>query len=223
MNFNFNEVSEVKTSTALQANNIYDVEFLGIDITEDVKLAAGGTGTVLDIKFAEINKAGNYTHRVFPLSKEDAEEKDNQFGGKNPSRLKQTMQLFKFIIKEVNPTLFDQIQAGEKPFGANTWEGICKFMVAATKDGIGTKTQIKLVANNKGFSTLPQYPLAYSKDGSLYVTSYFIGKKLYFTDKEQKAAAIQKSAKPTAQTDEFGLNSTSQTSNQNNSDLDFNL
>ena len=222
MNFNFNEVAEVKEGKrGLKPNTIHHVKFDGAELVNDVKLAAGGTGGVIDFKFS--NENGSFTHRIFPTGPGDDQDKDNQWGGKNPSRLKSLMQMSKFLIKNLNPEFYAKLESGESTFGGKNWDGFRKFMVDTVNEGIGIETEIKLLVNNKGIACFPPYFLKYNTDNTLYISSYFIGKDLAFSDSEMKTIKTASSAKPTPASDEFSLNPSSEPKVQNNSDLDFEL
>jgi hypothetical protein len=221
MNFNFNETAGVTSgSKQLEPNKIHLVKFEGLEIIDGVEFKNGNKGNVLDIKFT--SEAGNYTHRIFEPTEKDFEDRDSQYG-KNPSNVKAMMLLFKHLIDAVNPELGKAIDKGEKAAPtATSWAGLRKLMVEATLPGVGKETKIKLISNSAGYATFP-YFASYSKEGKLYMSTFFIGDSIYWTAKEQTKLKNAATAKPTPASDEFSLGSTPAATSQNNGDLDFEL
>ena len=228
MNFNFNETAGATQSTSLpqlEGNKVHEVIFKGCELREITGVKVPSMKyNVLDIKFA--NDKGYYTETIFEPKSGDEKRPENEIGGKKyvkPSNIENMMLEFKHIIDAVNPELGAQIDRQEKSIGANSWDGLRKLMVEATKPGIDKTTKIKLIKKKDGNPRFPYFSIIDKDSNKAKVAGNFIGENLYFSTYEQQQIAKAENAKPTAQTDEFGLNSTAQTSDQNNSDLDFNL
>lgn len=224
MNFNFNESAGITNGPKqLAGNKIHDVTFDGCEIVDGVEFKNGKKGDVLDIKFS--NSEGYFTKRIFEPTAEDFKDRDSQYGP-NPSNIKSMMLLFKHLIDTVNPELAQAIDNKEKEISAPTWKGLRKLMVEATKNGIGTETKIKLM-RIKDRTDFPGFFAAYSKEGKLYMKSYFIGNSIYFSDKEIKTMNTVATASPTPVSNDFSLNSNSEQvsyqASTNDSDLDFKL
>lgn len=198
MNFNFNgaEIANVGASKPqLEGNKIHDVQFDGCEAVE----LKDGTMKVLRIKFS--NDEGTFNHTIFEPREGDDKDTDGQFG-KNPSRIKEMMTLLRHLGTAVCPALVDYINSIN---GNVTWDQIRKHIVEVTTPAIGTKTKIKLLAKkrtdpNTGAdrtdSVFPSYFLSYSREGSLYMRTKFIGSHLVFTDKELTAIKKQETEKP---------------------------
>ena len=92
-------------------------------------------------------------------------------------------------------------------------------MVQATDSGKGTQTKIKLVKNNKGVATFPFFA-NYNRDGKLYMSTNFIGKNIFFTNKELDKIAKATESKPTTTANLDPFDSVATTTS---SDFDFNI
>ena len=228
MNFNFNETAGATQSTSLpqlEGNKVHEVTFKGCELREIVGVKDPSMKyNVLDIKF--VNDKGYYTETIFEPKSGDEKRQETEISGKKyvkPSNLENMMLEFKHIIDAVNPELGTQIDNKEKTIGAQSWDGLRKLMVEATKSGIDKVTKIKLIKKKDGNPRFPYFSIIDKDSNKAKVAGNFIGENLYFSTYEQQQIAKAENAKPTTQNDEFGLGNVTETSNQNNSDLDFNL
>ena len=218
MNYSFDETAGIHARTAFEGNAIYDVTFDGCEI-RDIQGVQDKTKTfhVLDIKFS--NKDGVFTHTEFEPKPEDMEDTTNAFGNPQPSRVKAMMLLFKHLIDAVNPELGKAIDKKEKSLNTTSWDALRKLMVQATDPGKGTAVQIKLIKNNKGVAVFPGFFANYSKAGNLYMSTNFIGKKLFFTAKELDKISKATTSQPT---ETLSLDSVS-VSSETPSDFNFDI
>lgn len=228
MNFNFNETAGATQSTSLpqlKGNDIHEVTFKGCELREIVGVKDPSMKyNVLDIKFS--NDKGYYTETIFEPKSGDEKRQETEIGGKKyvkPSNIENMMLEFKHLIDAVNPELGAQIDAKEKSIGAQSWDGLRKLMVEATKSGVDKTTKIKLITKKDGNPRFPYFSIIDKDTNKAKIAGNFIGENLYFSAYEQTQIAKSENAKPTAKTDEFGLSSATETTTQNNSDLDFNL
>ena len=199
MNFNFEETagsSQSGVRKIFDGNAIYDVTFDGCE-ARDIQGVQDPTKTfhVLDIKFS--NDDGMFTHTEFEPSPEDMQDTTSAFGYPQPSRVKSMMLLFKHLIDAVNPDLGKALDNKEKTLNTTSWDALRKLMVAATDPGKGTQTKIKLFKNKNGKAVFPGFFANYSKEGKLYMNTNFIGKNIFFTNKELDRIAKATEAKPT--------------------------
>ena len=210
MNFNFNgsEIANVGVSKGqLEGNKIHEVQFDGCEAAE----LKDGTMKVLRIKFS--NDEGVFNHTIFEPRDGDDQDTDGMYG-KNPSRIKEMMTLLRHLGAAVCPALVEYINSIN---GSVTWDQIRKKIVEVTTPAIGTKTKIKLLAKKRtdpntgaerNDAVFPSYFLSYSREGSLYMRTKFIGAHLVFTDKELSTIKNQENAKPvsvsSADTNIFG-------------------
>ena len=220
MNYSFDETAGASQSNVrklFDGNAIYDVTFDGCE-ARDIQGVQDTTKVfhVLDIKFS--NSDGYYTHTIFEPNPEDAVDRQGPFGPQ-PSNVKAMMLLFKHLIDAVNPDLGKAIDNKEKTLNTTSWNSLRDLMVKATESGKGTTTKIKLVKNNKGVATFPFFA-NYNKDGKLYMSTNFIGKNIFFTNKELDKIAKVSEAKPT---DVTNLDSFTAPATTTSSDFNFDI
>ena len=220
MNYSFEETAGASQSAVrklFDGNAIYDVTFNGCE-ARDIQGVQDPTKVfhVLDIKFS--NDEGIYTHTIFEPTPEDAVDRQGPFGPQ-PSNVKAMMLLFKHLIDAVNPELGKAIDNKEKNLNTTSWDSLRKLMVQATDSGKGTQTKIKLVKNNKGVATFPFFA-NYNRDGKLYMSTNFIGKNIFFTNKELDKIAKATESKPTTTANLDPFDSVASTTS---SDFDFNI
>lgn len=228
MNFNFNETAGASQSQSLpqlEGNKIHEVTFKGCELRDITGVKdPSQVYKVLDIKFT--NDKGYYTDTVFEPKPGDEKRPENEIGGKKyvkPSNIENMMLEFRHLIDTVNPELGKQIDSKEKTISASSWDGLRKLMVEATKSGIGVNTKIKLIKKKDGNPRFPYFSMIDKDTNKAIVAGNFIGDKLYFSTYEQQQIDKAEKAKPTTQSNEFGLTNQTEGSEQNNSDLDFNL
>ena len=222
MNYSFEETAGISQNSARQlfeGNAIYDVTFDGCE-ARDIQGVQDPSKVfhVLDIKFS--NDSGYFTHTEFEPSPEDMQDTQGSFGP-NPSRVKSMMLLFKHLIDAVNPALGQAIDKKEKSLNTTSWDALRQLMVKATESGKGTQTKIKLFKNNKGVATFPRYFAKYNKEGKLYMSTNFIGKNIFLTNKELDQIAKAAAAKPTDTTNLDAF--TGPAPEPTASDFDFNI
>jgi hypothetical protein len=204
-NFNFNltgnnySVNSGNGGNYLEKNKIHDVLFKGAEAKKTETYEA------LVVKF-ESEDGKSFEHKEFGFdvnNPKDMEPQANSFGGKNPSKFECFQMFVKHLLIGVNPQLVKDMETGKiAPFTpAKSKDSVfiqyAKYIAQIINSAIDTKTQIKLVANNKGYASFPSFPVGYTKSGSCFMRSNFIGQGLKFTDKEMVTIAVQQSAKPT--------------------------
>lgn len=189
--FNFGQVNEVKAQSPvanLAANEIHDVTLKQIEKADGITAGMGGTSNCLDIEFANDN--GSFRHRMFEWTAESGKEQEGQYG-KNPARAAQDFT----IIKQLGDALGVQM-----PVSFTDWNDFRNKVIATFTPVFGKELRIKLVSNNKGFSAIPGFPLAYNKNNELYTaTTIFAAKDAYldFTKKEKNRIEQIQNATPT--------------------------
>lgn len=168
----------------LEGFKIHNVEFKGVEKTDITSPKDGTIYKVIVIKFE--NEFGTNRTTVFEPKDEDYTRKPSQFGGLNPCRVDIILDLFKQLVTAVNPVLSKEIADG-KQLKFSGWDGLRDAFVTATKEYVGTKTQIKLEKNKKGEAQFPGFPMGIDKEGVLYRSSTYIGNNIGWTPKETKA------------------------------------
>lgn len=220
MNFDFSAVvnnSQSNIKAKLEGNAIHNVKFKGCFVRESEPNAAKPY-KVIDIKFA--NEEGEFTHCVWAPKEEDYKDRET-FGIKNPANIWNIIYLYKHLVDAVNPKLAKMFNDKEKTIDSKTWmnwDSIKKVFLESTKNCADVDVQIKLIKNKKGEAIFP-YFLNYSREGNMYMSTNFIGEKLYWTDKEQQNLAKAKNTPTTpSMSDNLGMGS-----EDSSSDLDFNF
>lgn len=207
MNFSGKETEGLGVSRpVLEGNKIHTVKFDGIEAV-DMK---NGELHNLRIKFS--NDDGYFNHTIFEPQPGDDQDTEGAFGP-NPSRVKTMMTLLRHLGAAVCPDLITAINSFDEK---TTWEQIRKKVIEVTTPAIGTETKIKLLkrqrtnVNTGELETEVQFPgffLSYNREGKLYMKTNFIGKGIYFSDKELTAIKKQETAQPvtmkSGNTDEF--------------------
>lgn len=198
MNFNGNELAGLgEVRKTLEGNKIHEVTFDGCEAVEFKE----GTMKVLRINFS--NADGTFSHTVFEPREGDDQDTDGMYG-KNPSRVKEMMTLFRHLGNAVCPELTTFVDSIN---GSITWDQIRKKVVEITTPAIGNQTKIKLLSKkrtdqNTGTTyteaVFPAFFLAYNRSGQLYMRTNFIGPKTYFLDKELTAIKKQETEQPVA-------------------------
>jgi hypothetical protein len=221
MNFDFDStagVSQSSTRKPLEGNAIHEVIFDGCEARNFTSTQDSSKEfRVLEIKFH--NEDGYFTHTIWEPREEDTKDREGAFGPQ-PSNFKVMMYTLKHLIDAVNPELGKKIDTKESKITLDSWEALRKYMVDNTASGIGTKTKIKLIKNNKGEGMFP-YFLNYNKENKLYMSTNFIGNGVFFTSKELDKIKKAESAKPTAmgELDGFAVKESNPVNDDFNMDL----
>lgn len=203
--FNIDNTINVENNSTprLKSNEIHKVQLKEVK-AEELKGKDGKNYSVIYLKFQN-NEGAVYEQRFFSPTSTEAVG-DGAFG-KQPTDLSQFRYTIQHFIEALNPGLFKQIKEGKK-FAIKDWDSMRKFVVQAFTPGVNTDIYLKLVADNKGYATIPKYPVSVSKSGELYMKTRFVAseehyneKPIVFTDQEKKTMENQAkadSAKPSS-------------------------
>lgn len=197
MNFNFNStVNSQNNNQILEGNKIHEVTFEGCVSRDFEGKEPGKMYKVLEIKFK--GNTGTFTHTVWQPTSSDFED-TVQWDKKQPSNVAKMAYLLKHLIDTVVPDVADKINKGKLQMSItpDNWDAFRQFIVEHTTTGIGKKTKIKLLKNRKGEATFP-YALKYTKNGTLWMSTNFIGDNLCFTSYEQNSINKAEQAQPTS-------------------------
>lgn len=219
MNFDFSEIAGLSQSTVakqLEGNKIHTVIFDGCEARDFAgQQGPSKTFRVLEIKFH--NDEGVFTHTIWEPREEDAQDRLSPWGGMQPSNLLTMKYLLKHLIDAINPELGAKIDRKEASLTASNWVAFRNVIIEATNSGKGTETKIKLVKNNKGEAMFP-YFLNYSRTGTLYMSTNFIGNGVFFTTKE-----LDKIKKAETKPVDVDTTPSLDTLKQENSDFDLDI
>ena len=196
--FNIDNTINVENNSTprLKVNEIHKVQLKEVK-AEDLKGKDSKEYKVIYLKFADEDGA-IYEQRFFPPTATEVTTVGTF--GDQPSDLTQLRYSIQHLIEAINPKLFQEIKDGKK-FDIKTWVDMRKFVTQALTPGLNTDIYLKLLADNKGYATVPKYPVGISKDGNLYMKTRFVvseavqaEKPILFTEQEKKNMEVQANA-----------------------------
>ena len=176
-------------SPRLKANEIHRDVCLKEVKAEDIIGKDGTKYETIYLRFE--NENGMYEHRFFPPTATESFA-DGQFG-KQATDLTQFRYTIQHLVEALNPNLYDQIKKGKK-FVLKTWKDMRLWVTNSLSGGIEIPMELKLIADNKGYATIPKYPVGVTKTGEPYMKTRFIGTGLMFTKYELQNIEAQKKA-----------------------------
>lgn len=171
---------------------IHHVIFKGIQKAE----MSNTTTNAIELQFEAVDGSGIHNERLFePRS---AERTPNRFNSliTDPSEAEQFQVKIKQVIEALDPELGKQINEHGEKFSAPNFDGFLKLLKKYLDPKVGTETWIKLVPNGK-YASFPGYPAKCTKDGSLIITTTFIGENLVLSAYEKTQIDNALAAKPT--------------------------
>ena len=190
--FNMSVTQGVKEGGKFLQAGIHNAIFKGITKTE-LNGKNGDTYNVLVMTF-DIEGFGDFEHKLFePTSNTRSET----MYGPTPSQLEQFMIANRHLLDTANPEIAKGIDDGSIEIDAPNFASFVKKMQEYTNDFIGKSVQIKVLPTKSGFNQMPGFPARISKNGTLYLTTKFIGNDLTLTPNEKSAIEKAQNAKPT--------------------------
>lgn len=195
-----NSTPAASSANFLKKNTIHDVIFKGAELAQVGKEV---TQQVVRINFEGVEDGGTHSETLFEPKKMTREV--GSLGYESPSDLEQFQIKLRQYVAAINPELDKKINEGAN-FGAASWDAMSKLIVdalnGAKNKNVGTKTQLKLLANSQGYAQAPGYPagLAKPKDGEasrVYPKTKFVGDNLSFNPKEETQIAKSNNANAT--------------------------
>lgn len=184
---------------------IYDVKYEKSEIVEfDGKKDPTKHFKVLRVRFS--NADGYYEEGIFYPTPQDAERRkfENSDGTTRemPSNWERTKFFMAQVMEVLNPEgykKFCEISSQFKDF-----DMMAKAFVKVLEPAVGKETKLKLLGRTDSMgnvhAALPNF-LNISKEGQLYVSSNFIGDRVFFSTYEESKVQQFKNAKPTAMPD----------------------
>lgn len=184
---------------------IYDVKYEKSEIAEfDGKKDPTQHYKVLRVRFS--NADGYYEEAVFYPKPQDAERRkfENSDGTTRevPSNWERTKFFMAQVMEVLNPEgykKFCEISSQFKDF-----DMMAKAFIKILEPVVGKETKLKLLGRTDSMgnvnATLPNF-LSISREGQLYVSSNFIGDRVFFSTYEEGKVQQFKNAKPTAMPD----------------------
>lgn len=191
MNFNMSQTTgAVESKGGALTAGIHKATFKGIK--KDTLTSQNGDVFNVMTLLLDIEGYGEFKHNFFePKSNE---RKDSQWG-KNASQLDHFMISVRQIIDALDPEIGKRIDSGELKLGG-TFAQLVNGVANEVESFIGTEVEVKLIPNN-GFNSIPGFPAKINKNGTLGISTRFIGHDLVLTSREQKLIDDVQKAKPT--------------------------
>lgn len=204
LDFSLNSVSAVSNSRSrLEPYKIHNVKFEEAKIEEfDGKKDPNQHYKVLRVRFG--NEEGYYDESIFlNLRDEDGvmREFDNADGTKRyyASRFDQIKYFMAQTMTVLNPEGMKKFQEAATKF--RSIDDMVKAYIIVMDQVKGAETQLKLMGrtnqNGNVEACLPRF-LSVNKNKEVFVSSNFVGPKLFFSTYEEGQVNAAKAAKPTA-------------------------
>lgn len=219
MTFNLNNVKGTAV-VRLKAWRIYDVVFKGIELVKG-KNKEGNEWKAMKIKFS--GEEGIFEPLVFCPGEGGGERITGETGGKKwelPSALEQLQCSVAHVMANLAPEMMEKFSKAASGLAIpEDFEKLVETMNKALAKAVNKQTKLKLVGNNKGYASLPNF-VGINKEGEVYINNNWLGDTVAFSDYEVKKMNEQKNAKPTAVKDD--VDNTDDTA-VGNEDLDFDV
>lgn len=217
MTFNLNNVNGTAV-VRLKAWGIYDVVFKGIELVKG-KNKEGNEWKAMKIKFS--GEEGIFEPLVFCPGEGGGERITGETGGRKwelPSALEQLQCTVAHVMANLAPEMVEKFSKAASGLAIpEDFEKLVEIMNKALAKAVNKQTKLKLVGNNKGYASLPNF-VGINKEGEVYINNNWLGDTVAFSDYEVKKMNEQKNAKPTAVKDDLDNTDDAAAGNE---DLDF--
>lgn len=217
MTFNLNNVNGTAV-VRLKAWGIYDVVFKGIELVKG-KNKEGNEWKAMKIKFS--GEEGIFEPLVFCPGEDGGERITGETGGKKwelPSALEQLQCSVAHVMANLAPEMMEKFSKAASGLAIpEDFEKLVEIMNKALAKAVNKQTKLKLIGNNKGYASLPNF-VGINKEGEVYINNNWLGDTVAFSDYEVKKMNEQKNAKPTAVKDDVDNTDDIAAGNE---DLDF--
>ena len=198
MNLNFSEGQNFLNNSKpqLKGGDIHKVIFKSAtyETFEGKKdTTKGQSFNVFKINFE--NDEGYYQETIFEPRDDDYKRRESDFNGQtiiNPARIEEIQLIVAQLVEAVNPGGMAKLAKKDIP----NFKTLCGYITKLTEEHLNTEIELKLILDKKGKARLP-FLATLNKEGKLYPKTNYIGKDLFFTDKEVADINKIKSATPT--------------------------
>ncbi len=203
LDFSINSsVSAVSNSVKqLAPYAIYDVKYEKSEIVEfDGKKDPSQHYKTLRVRFS--NADGYYEETIFFPTPADGEPKEYERPDGTKQKFPSNWDRIKFFMAQVmtvlNPEGYKKFCEASSKF--KDFEMMAKAFIKILEPAAGKETKLKLMGrtdeSGNVHAALPKF-LSYSREGQLYVSSNFIGDRVFFSTYEEGLVQKFKNAKPT--------------------------
>jgi hypothetical protein len=219
MKMNFNLANTKGTAvTRLKAWNIYTVAFKGVELKTGTT-SEGKTWKAMQFNFE--GPDGIYSHMVFCPGEDGDKRVTGSTAGRDwelPSALEVLTRTIAHVTQTLAPESWDKLQTLELDLPKD-FEKLVTIMQKALAKAVNKETQLKLVGNNKGYATIPNF-ISINKDKVAYVSNNWLGDKLGWTAYEEQKMKKAKDTTPTAISEDKVEVSVD---NEDSEDVDFDI
>lgn len=184
---------------------IYDVKYEKSEIVEfDGKKDPGQHYKTLRVRFS--NADGYYEETIFFPTPSDGEPKEYERPDGTKQKFPSNWDRIKFFMAQVmtvlNPEGYKKFCEASSKF--KDFEMMANAFIKVLEPAMGKETKLKLMGrtdeSGNVHATLPKF-LSYNRDGQLYISTNFIGDRVFFSTYEEGQVQKFKNAKPTAMPD----------------------
>lgn len=184
---------------------IYDVKYEKSEIVEfDGKKDPGKHYKTLRVRFS--NADGYYEETIFFPTPADGEPKEYERPDGTKQKFPSNWDRIKFFMAQVmtvlNPEGYKKFCEASSKF--KDFEMMANAFIKVLEPAMGKETKLKLMGrtdeSGNVHATLPKF-LSYNRDGQLYISTNFIGDRVFFSTYEEGQVQKFKNAKPTAMPD----------------------
>lgn len=184
---------------------IYDVKYEKSEIVEfDGKKDPSQHYKTLRVRFS--NADGYYEETIFFPTPADGEPKEYERPDGTKQKFPSNWDRIKFFMAQVmtvlNPEGYKKFCEASSKF--KDFEMMANAFIKVLEPAMGKETKLKLMGrtdeSGNVHATLPRF-LSYNRDGQLYISTNFIGDRVFFSTYEEGLVQKFKNAKPTAMPD----------------------
>lgn len=205
--------------TRLQPWTINEVVLKGVELktgtTKD-----GNTWKAMQIKFAGNN---GIFEPMFFCPKEGGDQRPSgETNGRKwemPSQMEQLAFAIAHVVGVLAPANYEKLKKVSLNLPAD-FEKLVETVKKALSSAVNKSTNIKLIADNRGYAAIPNFININKESGEAYISNNWIGENLAFSAYEIKKMEAAKTAKPSEIKDD--VEETVDTA-EDNDDLDFDI
>lgn len=199
--FDLTSTTGLKDTSNFLSAGIHNAKFNGLSLGTITSQKDGSIYNVMTLTL-DIEGHGEFTQNFF--EPKSSERVAGNFG-LQPSQADHFMVALRQIFDALDPKIGEMIDnknvvvAGKAidMSKVTTFEQLVKLAKALTDSYVGASVEIKLVPQNNGFNSIPNYPARINRAGMLGIATRFIGHNLVLSQSEQKKIDAAVNSKPT--------------------------
>ena len=195
MNFNLSK-SNGTAVQRIQPWTISNVKFNGVELREGTS-QSGNDWKAIQFKFKGDN--GTFEHMVFCPGEKGDERMSGTSNGRDwelPSQLEQLIHTLAHVLGVLNPEGFEKLKGIELDLPKD-FNKLFQYVKKVLDPKIGTETQLKVIGNNKGYASVPNFININRDTKESYISNNWLGENLAFSTYELQQKEKANKAKPT--------------------------